>query len=182
MSTSYLEGLLEEALLRAKESETARAAMMGASRGRQEAIFALHMEGLSVREVAARISTSAAVVQAALRAANLRRSKLRGRKERIPYELHVELSRKLRTNEHFVRRIGISNLQRMQRTNRNALARQWTDSWHDLLNGPLETLEARMLAEDPIAIEMRQLSPFAGALTNEERLAAIKRAAAFASQ
>ncbi|GAA1340845.1 hypothetical protein [Arthrobacter roseus] len=180
MVTSYFEELLEEAISCADESESARVAMMNASRRRQEAIFSLHMEGLPIRQVATHIGVSPAVVQAAVKAAKLRRHHLRRREERIPYELHVELSRKLRSDEQNLRSIGLRNLDLMQQRQRNPLAQQWINDWRELLNATLETLDSRMLADDANAVEMRQMSPFAGALSEVERLAAIRRATALA--
>lgn len=65
---------------------------------------------------------------------------------------------------------------------RGDLAQQWLDEWEALLDGPPERLVHVFLGEDEHSIDLRQVSPFAGALDESERLAAIARANADASR
>ena len=50
------------------------------------------------------------------------------------------------------------------------------DRWAELVDSPVDLLISGMLADTPEGRERRQNSPFAGALTQGERLAAIERA------
>ena len=52
----------------------------------------------------------------------------------------------------------------------------WLDEWQALLDGPPEQLVDVFLGGDEHSVDLRQVSPFAGALSDEERLAAIRRA------
>jgi len=48
--------------------------------------------------------------------------------------------------------------------------------WSALLAGPVENLIEVMLRPDERSIDLRQMTPFAGVLTDEERLLAIHKA------
>jgi hypothetical protein len=52
----------------------------------------------------------------------------------------------------------------------------WIDDWDRLLDGPTDRLVEVCVSEDEYAIDMRQVGPFMGVLTQEERLEAIERA------
>lgn len=49
------------------------------------------------------------------------------------------------------------------------------DDEQELLKLPDEDLEAAMLADDEQGLDLRQIRPFAGALTPEDRLTAMKK-------
>ena len=61
-----------------------------------------------------------------------------------------------------------ANLAQMRSASRGQAAR-WLDEWARLLDGPLEKILATLTATSPKAKELRQNSPFAGALTDDER-------------
>ncbi|UVJ40169.1 helix-turn-helix domain-containing protein [Arthrobacter sp. CJ23] len=170
--------LAREARELGRLSEDLRRQQLAAARKRQEAILSLHAVGLSVRDIAKRLGSSPAVVQTALKVARARRPHIPRREERIPYELHVQLALKLRENEESVRELGRAGIERMRRKPRNPIAEQWIDRWESLLDASVEDMERAMLAADPLASEMRQMSPFAGSLSDEERIIAIRKAAA----
>ncbi len=67
----------------------------------------------------------------------------------------------------------------MRQRKRNPIAENWLDKWEELLEASTDELARAMLAEGEQAKELRQFSPFAGALTEEERLIAIRKAAVF---
>lgn len=69
-----------------------------------------------------------------------------------------------------------SNVRRMRETAARGAALIWLDEWERLLDGPLLTLLQTLTSSAPRARELRQNSPFAGLLTDEER-ASILRAA-----
>jgi hypothetical protein len=72
--------------------------------------------------------------------------------------------------------IARANLSRMRRSVRGAQAQAWLDEWAELIDDPGPRLIDVFLGEDEHSTDMRQVSPFAGVLTQDERLAAIKRA------
>lgn len=102
------------------------------------------------------------------------------REERIPFELHLQLGLKLHEDEVAIRRVGRAGIQRMREKPRNPVAEEWLNRWEELLERPVDELEAAMLEDSPFAKELRQMSPFNGILTQDERVLAIKKAAALA--
>ncbi|WP_026536325.1 hypothetical protein [Arthrobacter sp. H14] len=174
--------LVQEAIADGAQSEYSRHAMLDAAFRRQEAILSLRTLGLPFRHIAARLGCSTAVVQAAVKAAEARRPATERREDRVPYELHVQLARKLKGDEESIRRIGRTNLERMRQTKRNPVAQQWIEMWSDLLNARVEDLTSGMLADTELGRELRHMSPFAGALTDDERRLAIRRAGQLASK
>jgi excisionase family DNA binding protein len=61
-----------------------------------------------------------------------------------------------------------ANLAQMRSASRGQAAR-WLDEWARLLDGPVEKILTALTATSPKARELRQNSPFAGALTDDER-------------
>lgn len=98
------------------------------------------------------------------------------REERVSMELHRELARKLRRDPQRVLEVVPKNLDRLRTRLTSPIGKEWVNRWSELIDGPVDMLIAGMLADTPGARELRQNSPFAGALTQDERLAAIKRA------
>ena len=45
----------------------------------------------------------------------------------------------------------------------------WLQQWADLIDGPVEDLLEALTSRSPRSRELRQNSPFAGVLTDEER-------------
>lgn len=103
------------------------------------------------------------------------------REERVQYELHRTLAEKLPTDHERLRDIAHGNIARMREMVRGETARRWLDDWERLVDGPVEALTAVMLTLDEYGTDMRQVSPFAGGLTEVERLAAVERASARAA-
>jgi excisionase family DNA binding protein len=65
------------------------------------------------------------------------------------------------------------NLDTMRTVARGA-ASQWLDEWARLLGGPLDVAMAAYTSRDLRGRELRQFNPFAGLLTDAERLAALQ--------
>jgi len=65
-------------------------------------------------------------------------------------------------------RIARQNLDRMRRTSRGR-TQKWLDEWDRLLDGSLERLLGVLTSRSPRARELRQNSPFAGLLDEDER-------------
>jgi excisionase family DNA binding protein len=67
-----------------------------------------------------------------------------------------------------------TNIDKLARQHGGTLAGEYVDRWRRLLDdGPDALLEA-LTSTAPHALELRQNSPFAGVLPNEERLACLK--------
>jgi len=64
--------------------------------------------------------------------------------------------------------LGRTNLMKMRSTVRGTAVR-WLDEWEKLLGGPVEELLAALTSSTPRGRELRQLSPFAGLLSDDER-------------
>ena len=65
-------------------------------------------------------------------------------------------------------RIARQNLDRMRQTSRGR-TRMWLEEWDRLLDGNLESLLGVLTSRSPRARELRQNSPFAGLLEEDER-------------
>ncbi len=98
------------------------------------------------------------------------------REERVTLELHRTLANKLASDPQAVLEVVPNNLARLRMRLTSAIGQQWVDRWTELVDSPIEVLTEGMLADTPEGRELRQNSPFAGALTQSERLAAIARA------
>ena len=55
-------------------------------------------------------------------------------------------------------------------------ARGWVEEWSEALDGPTGQLVDLLVRQDEHGIDMRQVSPFAGVLSDEERGSAIRKA------
>ncbi|CAN5735337.1 helix-turn-helix domain-containing protein [soil metagenome] len=61
------------------------------------------------------------------------------------------------------------NLELMRQTHRGGGAQRWFDEWEGLLAGPVDDVLEMLASRSPRARELRQNSPFAGALSEGER-------------
>jgi plasmid stability protein len=120
-------------------------------------------EGTSISDLARH--TLAAAVSGQLRPEN-----------RVQLELHREVLGKLIGDLGPVRVRAHRNIDRMRTTARGSQAQRWLDEWSELVDGPPARLIEVFLGEDEHSIDLRQMSPFAGVLTDPERRAAIRRA------
>lgn len=98
--------------------------------------------------------------------------------QRRSYELHRDVARKLIDTPDEVLAVVPGNVERMRQHVHGPMAHAWLDEWLTLSRGPLGDLLGAMLAIDQHSIDLRQVTPFAGVLTRQERLAAIDRARA----
>ncbi|WP_419818772.1 helix-turn-helix domain-containing protein [Glaciibacter flavus] len=98
------------------------------------------------------------------------------REERVTIELHRELAKKLRQNPQRVLKVVPKNLDRLNARLTSPIGKTWVRRWSELIDGPVDQLIDGMLADTSEGRELRQNSPFGGALTDDERLAAIERA------
>ncbi len=96
--------------------------------------------------------------------------------DRRAYELHREVVRQLRTDPKRVLTIAQRNLERMGARPRNPLAEQWLAEWAKAVRTGPEALETLALRTDERGNDLRQVSPFAGVLSEFERQRALERA------
>lgn len=176
------DGALRDTLLAAlrQTASEAAAAREYADLAVRRVVLAASHAGISQREIAARIGCSQPEVHRILkRAAVPAGEAVSGvrREERVPYELHRALAARIGTVPD-LQGLARANIARMRELVRGAQAHRLLDDWETLVAGPTEALVAQMLRTDEYGIELRQLSPFAGALSDVERLAAIERAGA----
>lgn len=66
-----------------------------------------------------------------------------------------------------------ANIRRQQEVHRGSWSEPWTTAWESVLDRPLDELAETLVSRGPVAVELRQNSPFAGVLTVEERLTAL---------
>lgn len=66
-----------------------------------------------------------------------------------------------------------SNLDQLRKADRGHSAR-WLDEWDDLLDRPTDEIVTAMLARTQDAIDLRQMTPFAGVITDAERSEALQ--------
>ncbi len=99
------------------------------------------------------------------------------REERVLIELHRALAAELLQRPEAALAVVPRNLDRI-RPHARGEAVHWLDRWEELAAGPVDELIDAMLADTTEGRELRQNSPFAGALTDAARVAAIQRASA----
>lgn len=122
-------------------------------------------QGVTVSELARQILTAAADDRV---------------ENRVQLELHRTLLGKLLIGFGPAREVARRNLSRMRTSVRGAQAQRWLDEWAELIEHPDSRLVDVFLGDDEHSIDLRQVSPFAGVLTQDERLAAIERARGYA--
>lgn len=98
------------------------------------------------------------------------------REERVAYELHASVLEKMAVDPGVVHEIAMRNLAKMKSIPWADIADGWLKEWRRLLNGSLEELREFALRDTELGRDLRQCSPFAGVLTQGERLAATARA------
>jgi len=98
------------------------------------------------------------------------------REERVTMELHRALANKLKNDPKAALEVVPKNIDRLRTRLTSPIGQKWVDRWVELVHSPVDHLIAGMLADTPEGRELRQNSPFAGALTQDERRAAIERA------
>lgn len=176
MESAEIQHLLGEARLATQSAAQAPTAIMGHASRLQEAIFGLHASGMSIRAVAEQLGVSPAVVQNAISQARSSRPKIERRENRATYELHRAIAERLDENPEEVISKGLDNIAQMLPRQRSSISKDWVSKWDQLLRGNVEHLKQVILEMSSEAEDLRQMSPFLGVLTEEERLLAIRKA------
>ncbi len=65
------------------------------------------------------------------------------------------------------------NLDLLGRTHADGIAVKWLRNWRDILGKGIDTVLEALTSRSPVAVELRQNSPFAGVLPTEERQRAL---------
>jgi hypothetical protein len=82
--------------------------------------------------------------------------------------LHREVARRLREDE---RVLAMARRRVEEWLASGAVARAWAERWAEVLSGSVEEIEAVLLDPGERACDLRQVSPFAGALDPRTRWA-----------
>ena len=93
--------------------------------------------------------------------------------------LHRAVAGRLVQDPDAVLAKAATNLERLRQVHADGMAAMWLDRWRKVLNGGVEPVLDVLTSRAPEAIELRQNSPFAGALPEEQRRAVL---AAFADR
>ena len=102
-----------------------------------------------------------------------RGSAQRARRERRSLALAAATARVVVREFPRAERVARKNLARMERVVGDNQASAWIDEWRALLDQGPSAVEAMLLNRSPHGHDMRQMTPFAGLLTDEAREAAL---------
>jgi len=144
---------------------------------RREAIYGFFASKISIADIARQFSCSSAEVQSAISQARATRPRIERRENRVTWELHYAVALKLTEDPTDIIKRALTQANIMQGRQKDAISRGWMERWEELLSGDLEVLKTVMLDTTHEAEDLRQMSPFIGALSQSERLLAINKAA-----
>lgn len=142
----------------------------------REAIYSLFASKISVDDIASKAGCTRAEVQEAINQAQAARPHIELRENRVTWELHYAIARKLDENPGEIIENALNQAGIMKARQRDAISTGWMEKWESLLQGDLEVLKAAMLGTGHEAEDLRQMSPFLGVLTEAERQIAILKA------
>jgi excisionase family DNA binding protein len=93
--------------------------------------------------------------------------------------LHRAVAGHLVVDPHAVLTKARGNLDRLRRVHPTGMAAMWLGQWGELLDEGVEAVLEALTARKPYAVELRQNSPFAGVLQEDERRAVLAAFAAY---
>jgi len=96
--------------------------------------------------------------------------------------LHRAVAGKLACDPERVLERARRNLDRLERVHAEGMSRRWLDRWRALVDEGPEAVMRVLVEESADANELRQNSPFAGVLSNDERLAILRGSRSHAGQ
>lgn len=143
---------------------------------RREVIYGLFASKTSVADIASETCCTAAEVQEAIDQAQAARPPIERRENRVTWELHYAVARKLDEDPTDIIKRALKQAGIMKARQRDTISRGWMDQWEQLLRCDLDVLKATMLEVSHEAEDLRQMSPFIGVLSQEERRSAILKA------
>lgn len=98
------------------------------------------------------------------------RSERPSRDQRRSLWLNTAVAGRLVTDPNLVLLLARTNLEKLSETHPRGQAAHWLSEWRSLLDGPTERVLEVLTSPTPYAREMRQNAPFAGVLSDEERM------------
>ena len=122
-----------------------------------------------------RLSTLARIADAAGMDLEVTLSPRLTRAERRTLALHEAVAAKLRRDPEGVLAQARENLRVIREADHRGHGDAYNDAWAALLDGPRERLLGVLVATDQVSRDLRQASPFAGVLSDGERLAILRR-------
>lgn len=84
--------------------------------------------------------------------------------------LHLAVSRQVVVDPERTLRRARTNLRRLKAAHPRGGAALWMTEWEQLLDGPVDELLEAMTSRSERGCELRQNSPFAGVLTQRDRV------------
>ena len=99
------------------------------------------------------------------------------REDRRSLALHRVIAARFAGDPRAVSRKAVRNLKVMRRVDDGSAA-PWLEEWERLLTGPAPAVIEVLVSHDQHARDLRQVTPFAGVLSDEERRAIYRTAAA----
>ena len=105
------------------------------------------------------------------------RSNTPRREDRKSFEMHRSIVRKLRANPTEVTARAAAGVSRLlDSPNIGPQGKRWVQEWAEAVEAGPAALERLSLRDDDHGASLRQVSPFFGVLSTEERLASLRRA------
>jgi excisionase family DNA binding protein len=95
------------------------------------------------------------------------------RNQRQSIWLHAAVAGRVAAHPANVLARARTNLARLRTAHPTGMSARWLDAWQSVLDEGPETVLQTLTSQAPLAIELRQNSPFAGVLPNEERRAVL---------
>jgi excisionase family DNA binding protein len=83
--------------------------------------------------------------------------------------LHAAVAGHLATDPAGTLQRAEANLERLRRVHTSGMSRRWLDAWQEVLDSGPETVLEALTSRSARASELRQNSPFAGVLSEDER-------------
>lgn len=131
----------------------------------------------SIRPATIERALQAMGTNATTESASSNQNNLERREDRVTLELHRAVAHKLIADPAPVLLRAAANIDTLRSRVRGNEAQLWVDEWESLIaDRAIGAIVDISLGTDPWSINMRQTSPFAGILTEQERLAALEKA------
>jgi excisionase family DNA binding protein len=87
--------------------------------------------------------------------------------------LHRVVAGRLALDPYAVLAQAAKNLQHLRRVHPGGMTAQWLDEWQDVLDSGEDAVFSVLSSPSPYAAELRQNSPFAGVLSEQDQAAAL---------
>ena len=91
------------------------------------------------------------------------------RKDRVSLAIHCLVAQLWLCDQVSVRARALTNIETMRRANTDGTAAVYLAAWSHLLDGPTEQLIMTLTSPDERARDLRNVTPFAGVVPDEQR-------------